>query len=69
MRDGYRLVEIYEVWHYVSVSPSIFNEFVNAFYKIKTECSGWPEGCDSIEQRERFLREFPQHEGVELDPD
>ena len=69
VRDGYRLVEIYEVWHYVSVSPSIFTEFVNAFYKIKTECSGWPEGCDSIEQKERFLREFAQHEGVELDPD
>jgi hypothetical protein len=41
---------------------------VNAFLKLKAESSGWPEECRTPEQRLEFLREFAEHEGIELDP-
>lgn len=37
--------------------------------KIKQESSGWPTNCDTSEQKEEYIREYFDREGIKLDPD
>ena len=41
---GYRIVEIYEIYHY-SRQEKFFSDYVNCFLKIKQEASGYPSYC------------------------
>jgi hypothetical protein len=45
----------------------LFDEFVNAHLKMKVESSGWPAHATSAEEREVFLREYKEEEGIELE--
>ena len=65
---GYVVVKVHEVWHWEEKSNEMFCEYVNCFAK-KQEASGWPSGCTSAESREAYVRDYLEHEGVELDPD
>lgn len=35
--------------------------------KIKQEASGWPPECDTDEKKRNYLKEYKEHEGIELD--
>ena len=63
---GYKISKIYEVWHYPH-RGILFDEYVNMFLKIKVESSGWPEGCESVESKKRYIDEYKQREGIQLD--
>ena len=65
---GYVVVEVYEIWHWEEKSNEMFREYVNCFVKKKQEASGWPSGCTSEASKEAYVREYLEHEGVELDP-
>src|SRR5829696_8508804 len=39
---GYKILDIYEVDHFKSMSKELFNQYVKTFYKIKQESSGCP---------------------------
>ena len=64
---GYRVVKIVEVWHFPQVKERLFADYVDKFLKIKTEASGWPANCATEEQKQEYLREFQQKEGIKLD--
>ena len=34
---------------------------------LKQQASGWPQGCETLEQKQRYLDEFEQAEGIRLD--
>ena len=38
------------------------------FLKIKQEASGYPKDCVTDEQKQRYIEEYYQHEGIRLDP-
>jgi hypothetical protein len=40
---GYRLDQIYEVWHFPESSHDLFASYINTFLKIKQEASGFPD--------------------------
>ena len=42
MRSGYWLDKNYEVWHWRESSTTLFKSYVNMFFRIKEEASGWP---------------------------
>ena len=69
VEDGYQVTEIYEVWQYTTSTTTLFQKFVNLFYKLKTEASGWPEGIESEKAKKRFIRLFKEREGIDLDPE
>ena len=64
---GYQVVKIFEVWHFTQVKERLFADYVDKFLKIKTEASGWPASCVTEEQRQEYLGEFQQKEGIKLD--
>ena len=65
---GYRLMQVYEIWHFDSVSPHFFKGYVDNFLKIKQEASGYPGWCQSDSEKEKFVRDYEEAEGIRLDP-
>lgn len=41
MEKGYWIVYIYEVWYFFSIRDGLFKDYVNIWFKIKEEVSGW----------------------------
>ena len=72
---GYKILNIYEVWHFNEISQynpiskdgGVFTGYVNTFLKIKQEASGWPEWCQSEEDKQLYIEKFYNTEGICLE--
>lgn len=75
VQKGYRVLKIYEAWHYESMtkfdkssnSGGLFAEYINTFVKLKTTYSGFPSWCKNEEDKEAFINKFYEKEGILLD--
>ena len=69
VQKGYRILEIYEVLHYEEnqVSDQLFAGYINMWLKIKQESSGWPAWVQTEQDRERYIKEYEEKEGIKLD--
>ncbi|GBN16734.1 hypothetical protein AVEN_256211-1 [Araneus ventricosus] len=65
---GYKISEIYEVYHFSHSSDTLFKSYIDTFLKIKQESSGWPQNCHTEEEKAAYVREYEEKEGVKLDP-
>ena len=73
---GYTLVEKYEALHYTEVEVydpatkqgGLWAGYVDKFLKLKQEASGYPEGCETEEAKQKYVDEYYQQEGIQLDP-
>jgi very-short-patch-repair endonuclease len=69
----YKIIEIYEVWNFVLHSPlnenenGIFTQFINDFIKIKIEASGWPNENMSDIEKDEYINDYLEHEGIQLE--
>ena len=76
LEKGYKLVKIYEVYHWdnttqydrASQEGGLFATYVNTFLKIKQEASGWPEWCKTQADKDKYVRDYYENEGIQLDP-
>ena len=71
-RQGYTIVQLYEVWHFGPNQrrEGLFQKYVNTFLKLKQEASGWPaEVGDDPEKRQDYIANYLQHENIQLDPE
>ncbi|ESO85566.1 hypothetical protein LOTGIDRAFT_155055 [Lottia gigantea] len=74
---GYRILDIYEVWHWNQWSQydpetktgGLFTDYINRYLKMKMESSGYPDNCRTDEDKRNFIEEVFRKEGVILDPD
>ena len=66
---GYKVVKIYEVWHFEKKSMDLFKGYICKYLKIKQECSGFPEGVDTLEDKQLYVDEYFQNQGVQLNID
>ena len=72
---GYKIMNVYEVWHFSEISqydPStktggIFTQYVNTF--LKQEASGWPDWCVDESDRQNYIQQYYEREGILLDYD
>jgi hypothetical protein len=56
---GYGVQRINELWHFYETEQydpemktgGLFTDYVNTFLKMKQEASGWPEWCQSENDR------------------
>ena len=69
IEKGYQISKIHEVWHFPNHTDELFKEYVNIFLKIKQEASGYPKDCITEEQRQVYIDEYYEHEGIHLDPE
>ena len=73
---GYVITEVFEAHHYekwahqggAGDEAPLFAGYTNAFIKMKLESSGWPEQCQTVEEKQRFLDECLHQDGIALDP-
>ena len=68
IEKGYEILKIHEVWHFTEHTDELFKEYVNKFLKMKQEASGYPKECVTDEQKQRYIDEYYEHEGIRLDP-
>ena len=68
IEKGYEVLKIHEVWHWDQITDELFKDYVDTFLKIKQEASGYPKECVTDEQKQRYIDEYYQHEGIRLDP-
>src|SRR5437588_1236018 len=72
VEKGYKILEVYEIWHDQTVqhgkdTEGLFTKFINKFLKIKQEASGWPSECTTQEEKDRYIEDYLNSEGVQLD--
>ena len=68
IEKGYEVLKIHEVWHFPQTTDELFKDYVDTFLKIKQEASGYPKDCVTDEQKQRYIDEYYEHEGIRLDP-
>ena len=68
IEKGYEVLEIHEVWHWEQITDELFKDYVDTFLKIKQEASGYPKHCVTDEQKQHYIDEYYEHEGIRLDP-
>ncbi|XP_055714928.1 uncharacterized protein LOC129809144, partial [Phlebotomus papatasi] len=71
---GYVITKCFEVWSYRTSQYNretgergLFADYVDNFLKIKQEASGWPPGVESESDKDNYIREFFENEGIQLD--
>jgi len=75
--SGYRVLKIYEVWHFENISQydpttqtgGLFTEYVNTFLKVKQQASGWPDWCKSETDKQQYIQQYLKREGILLEYD
>ncbi|XP_054287287.1 uncharacterized protein LOC129003084 [Macrosteles quadrilineatus] len=68
---GYVILDMYEMWEYKMATyenGGLFTDFIDKFLKIKQEASGYPSWCETPEDKEKYVKDYKDHEGVSLDP-
>ena len=68
MQNGYRLVKIYEVYHWPKKTTDVFKSYICFFLKLKVQASGYPSSCNTQEAKDAFVADYESRYGVELDP-
>ena len=68
VQQGYDIVKIVEVYHFPEEQRrrGLFAPYIDKWYRIKTEASGWPAWCTDEEKKAKFLADFKAREGIEL---
>ena len=66
---GYKVLDVYELWHYPQTSSTLFGQYVQTYLQLKQEASGWPAWCATPEDRQRYLDDYERHEGIRLRED
>ncbi|KXJ20593.1 putative uncharacterized transposon-derived protein F54H12.3 [Exaiptasia diaphana] len=67
LEKGYHLHTVHEVWHYPRTSTTLFKNYIDANLKLKMEASGWPSRCQTEQEKQQFLQDVLEREGVHLD--
>lgn len=75
IEKGYKIIMIYEIWHWEETveydfetkSQGLFTSYVDTFMKYKEEASGWPSHVNTPEERQQYIDNFYEKEGIKLD--
>ena len=75
IEKGYKILNIYEVWHFDDIaqydpkqkSGGLFTEYINMFLKLKQEASGWPSWCITEQEKEQYITQYFETEGIQLE--
>jgi len=66
---GYTILDVYEVHHFENRTEEgngVMKAYVKEFLRGKQEASGWPEENMSEEEKQNYIRDYQQHEGIQL---
>ena len=72
---GYEILEIYHVYHWDEwiqlngEEQGLFTAFIRLWLKLKTEATGWPSWVQTEKDRRKYVRDFAERLGIDLDPE
>ena len=74
---GYKFPRIYEVYHWNKTSKydaqtkkgGLFSQYVDLFLRFKQQSSDWPAWCTDDAQKDRYIADYYEKEGVQLEKD
>jgi hypothetical protein len=76
VQKGYRLLNVYEEYEYrvtrydrQTGDGGLFAQYIDTFLKLKAESSGYHDWVQSVEDEDRYVREFQTSESITLDRD
>ncbi len=75
INKGYKILQIPEVLHWQKSEKynpdtkegGLFTQYINCFLKLKQEASGYLEEVRSEDQKQRYIEDYLEHEGIQLD--
>jgi hypothetical protein len=71
VQHGYKIVKIYEIYHYPQtthdIGCNIFQDYVKMFLKVKQEASGYPSWVETEEDRDNYIQYYHDKQGILLD--
>ena len=67
LEKGYKVVSLYEVWHWKESITGLFASYVDKHLKLKVENSGYPPDVKTDAEREKFIKDYYDVENVALD--
>ena len=75
LKQGYKILKIYEVLNYETSSKydpntrtgGLFTSYINQFLKMKAEASGYPPGITTDSLKEKYINDYLLVEGILLD--
>jgi hypothetical protein len=68
IKYGYKILNIFEIWHWSEDkrSTDLFKEYLGYFFRYKIEGSGFPENCQSEDQKDQYLKMWEKCLGIKL---
>ena len=60
-RQNYKILKIFEIWHFEKSSNELFKGYINLFLKGKQEASGLPEGVTTNEEIDAYILDYFNH--------
>ncbi|XP_074650414.1 uncharacterized protein LOC141905419 [Tubulanus polymorphus] len=64
---GYRIIGIFEIWNGERSETGLFADYIGKFLKVKTEVSGWPSPDMTRAEKDQFLSDYFEREGIRLE--
>ncbi|XP_053390166.1 uncharacterized protein LOC128553084 [Mercenaria mercenaria] len=64
---GYKILEVYQIWHFKEWSDTVYKEYINKYLKRKQEASGYPNWVKTQAEKDKFKSDYFQAEGVSLE--
>lgn len=68
VEKGYEVVSVYETWHWQEWTTELFAQYIDTFYAVKEQASGWPSWVETEEDKQRHCQQVLEKDGVRLDP-
>ncbi|KAL1280074.1 hypothetical protein QQF64_014674 [Cirrhinus molitorella] len=69
VEKGYIVTKIDEVWHFPQRSETLFCDYVKTFLQFKQESSGFPKDVVTETDKELYVRDYFEKEGIKLNLD
>ncbi|MGL5342810.1 MAG: DNA polymerase [Lactococcus garvieae] len=69
VEKGYVVSQIHEVWHFPQRTDTLFCDYVKTFLQLKQESSGYPKDVVTDADKESYIRDYFEKEGIKLNPD
>lgn len=66
IEKGYHVVHVAQVWHFPEKSDELFRLYIDKFLKIKQESSGFPSWCITEDEKQQYIRDYRENEGITL---
>ena len=60
--------QLLQILHFLQKTDTLFKDYIDTFAKIKLEASGYPKNCVTDEQKQAYVDDILENQGIQLDP-